>query len=164
GLVQKLQTGSRTVTLGYSGTDLNTITNPDNGVHTFTNDANHKLTREDFATLRTTYAYSSGAASSYTVGDYSATTLNSAALFGLSALAPVVRPNTVDGLSRTTRWLMDTSGRISQQIAADGGVTKYTRDGNGWVTGIDDPVGAHTTIVLDTSGYPTTITLADGKT
>ena len=33
-----------------------------------------------------------------------------------------------DGLGRTTRWLLDTAGRPTQGIAADGGVTKWTRD------------------------------------
>ena len=50
---------SRTTTLTLSGADLASVTNPDTGVRTFTVDGNHRLTRDQFGSLESNYAYAS---------------------------------------------------------------------------------------------------------
>src|SRR5262249_22023822 len=57
--------GGRTYTLTYdASSNLSTVTDPDAGIRTFTYDTSHHLTSDSFATLRSSYAYSSGALSS----------------------------------------------------------------------------------------------------
>src|SRR5262249_8411118 len=146
------------------------IQNPDGGLHTLAYDTGHRLTDDRLATLRTTYAYSSGAEAGFTEGDASTdssagrSTLSPAALAGLSALAagPVWATGT-DPLGRVTREQLDASGRPLVAVAPDGGATQYTRDGNGWVTKVTDPLGRVTTYTLDTAGYPTQEALPDGS-
>src|SRR5207244_9218128 len=123
----------RTVTLTHSGTDLTKITNPDGGLHTLAYDGSHHPTREDFGGLSTTYAYANNEVTNYTPLDNGSVTVNPGNLFGLSVLSAGGPVSITDGLGRTTRWLLDTSGRPTLQIAPDGGVTRYTRDANGWV-------------------------------
>jgi len=129
GLASTIKTGSRTVTLGYTGTDTTKITNPDGGVHTLGYDGSHHLTSDTFGGLSATYAYANSEMSSYTQGTYGAATLNPVNLIGLSALAVDMHGSIVDGLSRTSRFLTDTSGRLTQQIAPDGGITTLTLNG-----------------------------------
>jgi YD repeat-containing protein len=164
GIAQTIKTGSRTVTLTMTGTDLTKITNPDGGMHTLGYDGSHHLTSEAFGGLSTTYAYSNGEVSSYTTGTYGAVAVNPVNAIGLSALAADMHSSVVHGLGRTTRYLLDTSGRMTQQIAPDGGITTLTLNGSGFVTSITDPLNQITTITRDSAGFATTITNADGTT
>jgi RHS repeat-associated protein len=164
GLLQNIQTGSRTVTATLSSGNLTVIQNPDGGLHSLTYDSNHKLTNDNFGTLSSTYAYTSGAVSSFTNGDGGATSVSPQSTIGLAALAAVLRPSTTDPLNRTVDYQLDTSGRVTQQISGEGGVQAWTRDANGRVTTYSDALGNLTTYTLDSSGYPTTVTLADGTT
>jgi YD repeat-containing protein len=162
-----LETGSRTVTLTLNANgDLTTAANPDGGLHTLAySGTSHLLTQDNLGVLQTTYAYSSGAESSYTPGDGGHFSVSPAVLSGLSSLAAAPLYATVtDPLGRVTRKQLDTSGRPTQEIAPDGGVTQWTRDGNGWVTKEVDPLLRTTTYLLDTTGAATMVYLPDGNT
>ena len=165
GVASTIQTDARTVTLTLASGNLTGIANPDGGLRTIVYDGNHHPTQDSFGSLSTTYAYSNRALSGTTPGDGGAFTLSPQSLFGLSALvaAPLL-PSLTDPLGNVTREQLDAWGRPLQVVAANGGVTAYTRDGNGRVTARTDPVGNVTTYTLDASGYPTQITLPDGNT
>jgi RHS repeat-associated protein len=173
GLAQTIQEpNSKTVTLAYSGTNLTQITNPDGGQHQFSYDTTHHLTSETFGLLQNQWAYSNGALSALTWGSSSSPSVSSftpGLTVGLTALtAGTVWATLTDPNSNTTRYQLDSSGRVVQQIAPDGGTTTYgysqASGFDAYLTSVTDPLGRTTTFARDSAGYVTQETLPDGKT
>ncbi|GEM_PF-4819361 len=52
--------GGRIYTLGYSGADLTTVTNPDGGVETYSYDGSHKLVGDVIGSLQKGWSYGLG--------------------------------------------------------------------------------------------------------
>jgi YD repeat-containing protein len=90
-------------------------------------------------------------------------TVNPAILTGVGTTPGVGKPygSTTDGLGSTRRLLVDPEGRPMQSIAAEGtaGNTTYS---DGYVTTQADAQGRVTTYTNDTEGYPTRIDFPDG--
>jgi YD repeat-containing protein len=89
--------------------------------------------------------------------------VNPAILTGVGTTPGVGRPygSTTDGLGSTRRLLVDPEGRPMQSIAAEGtaGNTTYS---DGYVTTQADAQGRVTTYTNDSEGYPTRIDFPDG--
>jgi RHS repeat-associated protein len=148
-------------------------------LHTFSYDGNNRLTGESWVNTNPTYTLlqnewnyaSSGALASYTWGSTSSggvtnpstSTLTPALVQGLAALAAgAATATSTDPTGHTTSWQLDGAGRPLQLLAADGGLTQYTRDVNGRVTVMTDPLNRRTTYTLDSAGYVTQIKNPDG--
>jgi YD repeat-containing protein len=98
------------------------------------------------------------------VTNLSRTVVSPAVVQGLSALAAgTVFASSTDPDGNVTKWQLDAVGRPLQQVAADGGVTKYGYS-NGFVSSVTDPLGRTTTLARDAQGYVTQTTLPDGST
>jgi YD repeat-containing protein len=176
GVVTLVTANSRTTTLSLSSGNLTQVTNPDGGVHTFAYDGSHHLTGETFANLQNNYAYSaSGALATITWGSGSSPSVSALSPALVQGLAQAggsgtpaigtVQATLTDPDSDVTAWQLDGQGRPLQQVAADGGITQWTRDpSTTWVTKLTDPLGRVTTYALDSFGYPTLVTLPDGNT
>jgi len=167
GQLTSITTGSRSYTVTPTGTNLTRITNPDTGQHNFGYDISHHLTSDSFANLSDAWGYDSGSGTLHTVtpGDGGATTIVPVVVQGLSS--PVTEPvfaTETDPLSRVTAWQLDYLARPLVVVDAEGGVAKWARNANGWVTGKTDPLGRTTAFALDTSGYTTLTTLPDTNT
>jgi YD repeat-containing protein len=147
GLLTGISTaGSRSYSLTDSGTNVSQITNPDSGVHTFTYDGSHHLTGDTLANVQHAWAYNSSTGALATLtwggsGSPSVTALSPAASQGLSAVVRSPGQATVtEPLGHKTAWQLDSSGRPLQEVAADGGVWKWTLDSNGRVLTATDPL------------------------
>jgi YD repeat-containing protein len=123
-------------------------------------DNTHHLTDDKFDVLRATFTYTHGVPTGYTLGGVPGYTLSPGILAGLDILgAGPVWTSLTDPLSRTSRELMDSSDRLKVAIAGDGGVTTFTRDSNGRVSTVADPLNRVTTFVRDSASYiATTLT------
>src|SRR5262249_53975017 len=96
-------------------------------------------------------------------GSPSTLSLDPDVIQGLSALVPgTPRATFTDALGHKDRWQLDTRGRPTEHLAADGGESTWARDGNGRGTGATDPLGRATTYTLDAKGYVTQESYADG--
>jgi RHS repeat-associated protein len=174
GVVTLVTANNRVTTLTLSGGNLSSITNPDGGLDTFTY-SGKLLQSEAFGLLQNQWAEQSNLLGTFTwgaSGSPSVTKVKPVAAVGLynyngstnwglnTAQASVTDPN-----SHVTAWQLDSAGRPLQEVAADGGITQWTRDGTTtWVTKVTDPLGRVTTYTRDSSGYVTQETLPDGNT
>ncbi|MFO0804139.1 MAG: RHS repeat-associated core domain-containing protein [Gemmataceae bacterium] len=155
--------GNQVSTLTYSGTDLVQVIDPVGGVHTLTYGSYHNLTSQADGPESVSYGYTNGMASSITQGGGSPQTLTPVMGQGLtSGVSGYLWGTSVDPAGNTTRTQVDASGNPLLVFAADGGMTRYVRDGDGRVTSQTDPSGRTTTFTLDGSGFVTTEELPDG--
>ena len=163
GLASTIQSTAGTVTLTYSSGDLTKVEDPDGGVRTFTYDANARVTKDQYGETQSTFAYSQGALSSWTDGDSSAgegitNQITPQIIQSLNTLSPGEQLSEVtDAAGNVFRLQMDQEGRTVKMILPTGDTTQWTRDSNGWVTGVEDGLGRKTTITRDSAGYPTKI-------
>src|SRR5262249_51784218 len=158
---------NRTTTLILSSGKLQQITNPDGALHTFAYDTNKRVTGETFANTQNGWAYAaSGTLNHITWGSStspSVSVLSPAGVQGLSTLAiGSALAKLTDPLGHVFLQGLDTKGRLTQDIAADGGQTNYVLDGNGFPTSVTDPLNRTTTYVRDAQEYITQETLPDG--
>jgi YD repeat-containing protein len=175
-LVSTIQTSnSRTTTLSYSGTNLTQITDPSGGTDTYTYDSAHHATGETFGNTQNSWAYnSSGALATITTGGSGSPTVEKLApamLQGLSSLnvGDVYAVETDPALGASTytyatKIEMNLAGETTKEIAADGGVTQYGLNSDGYVTTVTDPMNRTTTYALDSDGYVTQTTYPDSTT
>jgi RHS repeat-associated protein len=167
---------NRVTTLTLSSGNLSAITNPDGGLHSFTYDANKRLTNEAFGALQNNWSYSaSGALGTIIWGSSPSPSVSTLSPVSVQGLAPssgngtpvagTVLASLTDPDTHVTAWQLDAQGRPLQQIAADGDITQWTRDpSTTWVTKVTDPLNRVTTFVRDSAGYVTQETLPDGST
>jgi RHS repeat-associated protein len=185
GLLSTIKTSNnRTTSFAYDGSNnLTQITNPDGGLHTFAYDGSHHLTGETFGLLQNVWNYGgTGALASYTWGsvqssslDYnpSTFTLNPAMVQGLGTLTTTstfavgdvyATQTNPPPVNYPTKTVLDAQGRPLKEVARDGGITRWFRDGNGWVTALTDALNRTTSYALDAQGFTTQTTNPDGST
>jgi YD repeat-containing protein len=160
----------RQYNLTHTGNLLTQIQNADNGVRTvtYTNQTfPNTVTGEQIAGENRAWTYgSNGRLTTFTQGTGADTTniaITPAAVQGLGQMtAGDPQAVVTDGLNHTTRTNMDSAGRPTQQLAGDGGLTVWNRDGNGFVTTMIDPLGRTTTYVRDSQGDILQVQQPDG--
>src|SRR5439155_24230625 len=140
-------------TINGSG-ELTGLANPDGGLRTIAYDSTHHLTDDRFDLLRGTFAYTHGVPTGLTTGDMAtdpsagSSTISPGILKGLDSLAvaPIWSVFT-DPLGRVTRTRVDSADHLVVSVAPNGGTTTVTRDSNGWITKIADPLNRVTSLV-----------------
>ncbi len=167
-----LQTvNNRTTTLLYTSTTtftLKQITNPDGGVHSFAYDSHDRVTGETFGLLKNGWSYtSSGEVGSITEGSSGSPSVWNITSLGSQGLTTLVSEglwvSETDPLGHQTQEKLDSQGRVTQVLAADGGIWQYSYS-NGFLNSATDPLGRTTTYARDSQGYVTQETLPDGST
>jgi YD repeat-containing protein len=78
-------------------------------------------------------------------------------------VAGPVRAKVTDPLTHTTLYQLDSQARPLEEDAADGGIWKWARDGDGRVTVATDALSRVTTYTRDPAGYVTQELLPDGN-
>src|SRR5262249_1370158 len=121
--------------------------------------------------LRGTYAYTHNVVTGFTNGDPDSdpsagrSTDKPGILIGLDNLGRLpLWTSFTDPLSRTTTLLLDAPRPPLPVIAPARRIPTHTRDDNGWVTRMADPLNRVTTFVRDSAGYLTQQTNPDGST
>jgi RHS repeat-associated protein len=166
-LLESISTvNGRTTEFSHStAPDVTSVTNPDEGIMTFTYDSSNHLTSEIFDNEQLSWAYSNGMLATYTVGNSSSpdvTSVQPAAAVGLSNASQALQASETNADGYTTYWQLDSQGRPLVVQDAEGGVTSYTYT-NGFLTSETDPLGRTTTYTLDSDYYVTEQQLPDGS-
>ena len=137
-----VQPGTLTQTFAHSSSDLTSTQYPDGANRTFTYDANHKLTTEQFGDQTTTLAYSSGMLSSIDRGGSSSTSFTPELSPGLTTTPAKNASDGVavvtDPLSHAGTYTLDTLGRATKYVAPDGGTQQWTLNSAGLPTKYTD--------------------------
>jgi adenylate cyclase len=74
-----------------------------------------------------------------------------------------VRAVVADAAGASTARVLDAQGRMLRQIAADGGILQWKRDGNNFVTQLIDALNRVTTLQRDGSGYRMVASIGDAE-
>jgi RHS repeat-associated protein len=166
GKVSEIDTGSRAVTLAYSGTNPTGISTPGPIRYAFVYDGSNHLTRaSQFGNqVVQKWGYTNGMVSSMAALDGEPNTwLTPVAAEGLGSLySKPVRAAVEDAAGRFQYSTLDGMGRPIQQQAADGSITSTTRSSAGWISSVTDALNRTTTLTRDSQGYVTQQTNPDG--
>src|SRR5262249_7324552 len=126
--------GGRTVTVTVNGSgDLSQITNPDGNNRSFTYDANHKATNQQWGPSRATSASDAGTAPPTTISlDASPSLRLKVAPAQALQTSPAVNASGVagvltDALSHATTYPLDPYDRLLQLVRADGASRAWNR-------------------------------------
>jgi RHS repeat-associated protein len=111
--------GGRTVTVGRSGSDLGSITNPDTFTHTFVYDGQHDVTQEQWNPATASYTYDPGADLLSEVDRSQGVTLSLTPASTQGLVTPALSAQnavatTQDGLGHVNTYTLDSLGRITK--------------------------------------------------
>ncbi len=158
---------SRVTTLTLSSGDMTKITDPTGGVHTFTYDADSRLTREQVGpNVESNYAYTGyGTVGTVTLGTSSSPTRTVVSPvivqgIGNTPAAGTVYGSVTDAVAAVTKVNVDQRGRTQEVIDATGPGTQLTYT-SGYVTKSTDALNRVTTYTRDAQGYVTKVTHPD---
>jgi RHS repeat-associated protein len=168
GLVHTItEPGGRVVTLGHdSHGNLTSIIDENGNSRTLGYDSNHHVTSDSWAPFNASFTYNAttGLLTQVNEGLGSTYTIVSAAAAGLGTIGSgPAWAKVTDALSHTTKYLLDSRGRLLQQVLADGtSTTSYQRNSAGDVTVMVDPLHHPTSYSYNASGDLVQVTYADG--